>query len=239
MKSKELAWAFIALGVGGENDLVGAQPQSVFLLLERSGELHGVRAEGVGELERHVAQAAEADDADLLAGPDLPVAQRRVGGNAGAEQRRNAGQVEVGGNRVGEALVHDIVIGVAAHGDGAVDAVLGGVGERGALVAEVLFAVVAGRALAAGVDDHADGGNVARLELVDGAAGGADAAHDFVAGHQRIDRLAPLVAGHVQVGVADAAVENLDDDFSGAGIAAGEVEGSERRLCIECGVTFG
>ena len=162
----EGAGVFLHRGfVGREDDLVGAELDGVVFLLERGGELHGVRAEGMRELESHVAEAAEADDADFLAGADLPMAQRRVGGDAGAEQRRNGGEVEVGGNGMGEALVDDVVVGVAAHGDGAVDAILGGVGERGALGAEMFFAAIAGSAVAAGVDDDADGRYVADLEF--------------------------------------------------------------------------
>jgi hypothetical protein len=39
----------------------------------RRREQHDVRAEGLGKLHAHVAEAAQADDADLLAGADLPV----------------------------------------------------------------------------------------------------------------------------------------------------------------------
>ena len=98
--------------------------------------------------------------------------------------------------------------------DRAVNAVLGGIGERGALVAVVLFAALAGGALAAGVDDDADGRDAAHLELADCAANGRDAADDLMAGNERIDRLAPFVADHVQIGVADAAVENIDGDLA-------------------------
>ena len=71
--------------------------------------LDNVGAEGVGELEGHVAEAAQADDADLFSGADIPVAEGRVGGNAGAEERRNGGEVEIRRHTVGEALVDDII----------------------------------------------------------------------------------------------------------------------------------
>ena len=48
---------------------------------------------------------------------------------------------------------------------------------------------------------------------------GADAGDppdDLVAGHHREDRAAPLVPGLVDVGVADAAVVDVDDDVPGA-----------------------
>ena len=67
---------------------VRAEALPVRDLARRGREEHDVGAEGVGELHAHVAQPAEADDADLLAFADLPVAQRRVRGDAGAQQRR-------------------------------------------------------------------------------------------------------------------------------------------------------
>ena len=84
-------------GVFGDDDLIRAEAFGVVDLALGGGELHGVRAEAVRELQRHVAESAEADDADLLARADVPVAQRRVGGDAGAEQRRGAGGVEPSG----------------------------------------------------------------------------------------------------------------------------------------------
>ena len=102
----------------------------------------------------------------FLSGAGLPMTQRRIGGDAGAEQRRNGGGVEVGGNGVREALVDDVVAGVAAHGDGAVDAIFGGVGEGGAFSAEMFFAAIAGSAVTAGIDDDADGGRVSELEFL-------------------------------------------------------------------------
>jgi hypothetical protein len=67
-----------------------------------------------------------------------------------------------------------------------------------------------------------------------------DAAHDLVAGHDGVLRDAPVVADHVQVGVADAAVEDLDGDVVGAERAALEVEGRERGVrrgsCVAVGL---
>jgi hypothetical protein len=65
------------------------------------------------------------------------------------------------------------------------------------------------------------------------------AADNLVARNQRIDRVTPLVARHVKVRVADSAVENIDHDLRGAGLAAIELEGSKRRLLIDSGITMG
>jgi len=55
------------------------------------------------EFYAHVAEPAEPGDTDLLARADPPMAQRRIGGDASAEQRRHAGQIELVGNPQNEA----------------------------------------------------------------------------------------------------------------------------------------
>ena len=103
MKSKLPGVLLHLVGVAGDDDLVGAEPQRVLLLVRRSGEDHDVGAERVGELHAHVAQPAEADDADLLALADAPVTHRRVGRDAGTKKRRGPGEVEVGGDAQGRS----------------------------------------------------------------------------------------------------------------------------------------
>src|SRR5258708_36646046 len=106
-----------------------------------------------------------------------------------------------------EALVHNVVVRIAAHRDGTIDAVLGGVGERSAFNAKVLFTAIAWSAVAAGVDDHADSSELSELELFGRAPRGDHPADDFVGGGHRVDGIAPFVAHHVQVRVAIAAVK--------------------------------
>ena len=53
--------------------VVGAQAQPVFLLLQRLRQHGDLGAHGVGDLDGHVAEAAQADDRDLLAGAGAPV----------------------------------------------------------------------------------------------------------------------------------------------------------------------
>ena len=78
------------------------------------------------------------------------------------------------------------------------------------------------------------------LNFVTCAADLDDAADDLVAGNHREDRAAPLVARLVDVGVADAAEENLDRDVGGRGSRRSKSNGSigvvalarrRRRLC--------
>ena len=67
MKSKLPACFFISSALRETTTSCGPEPQRVLLLARRGGEDDDVGAEGAGELHAHVAEPAEADDADLLA----------------------------------------------------------------------------------------------------------------------------------------------------------------------------
>ncbi len=133
------------------------------------------------------------------------------------------------------ALVGDDVTGIAALHQHAV-VIAGVVGADGALLTVGFLAGAAVGADAAGVGDHADGGEVALAELGYVAAGGDDAADDLMAGHHGIEGVAPFVAGLVDVGMADAVVEDLERDIFRTGIAAIEGKGHERRPGVVRGV---
>ena len=113
-----------------DHDLVRTETERVLLLAGRRREDDDVRLEGTGELDAHVAQAAKADDPDLLAFACTPVAEWRVGRDAGAEQWRSASGVEHRRDVQHEMLVDDDALGVAAVGDAAEMRVWGAVGER-------------------------------------------------------------------------------------------------------------
>jgi len=78
--------------VGRDADLVCAETQGILCLAGRSREKHDARAQRVRDLDAHVAESAEARDADGLAWSGLPVAQRGIGRDARAQQRRHGGQ---------------------------------------------------------------------------------------------------------------------------------------------------
>ena len=159
---------------------------------------------------------------DLLARSDPPMAQRRIGGDAGAEQRRHAGQIELVGNPQHESLVDDDRVGIASKSRAAdhfVDAVVGWVEAPFAIL---LQALTAGTASAAGIDHAADSGEVARLEKGRFGAGLGHPADNFMSRKARVDRIMPFVAGLMQVGMANAAIENFDLDVLRSGVAAVE-----------------
>ena len=179
----------------------------------RRGEDLDFGAHGLGQLDGHVAQPAQADDADDVALLDVEVAQRRVGGDAGAQQRRGGGGVEAVRDVKDVAAVHHDGGGVAALGGGvAVAAVLRAVGPGHAVFAVLFQAVEAAVAFTAGIDQAADADTLAGGEIVDGGTDPADAAHDFVAGDQRVVLGAPLSARGVDVRVAEPAEFDVDLD---------------------------
>ena len=95
-------------------------------------------------------------------------------------------------------------------------------GEGGVTLAMLLEAGFAAFALAAGIDQAADGGQIAFLEFADLRPNLANAADDFMTGNSRIGgwhKAGPLVAHGVQVGMAHAAVQNLDLNIRRAGLA--------------------
>ena len=210
------------VGVARDDHLVGAEAERVFLFAGRSGEDHHVGAEGMSKLHAHVAQSAEADHANFFAFGHAPVAHRRVGGDSGAKQRRGPGKIEIRPElRSTKCSVDDNAVGVAAIGHAAEVLVREVIGE-GHVRAELLKPGLALRAGAVGVDQAADCGQVARLELGHRRADLGDAADDLMARNNRIYRghdAAPLVADLVDVGVADAAKQDFDLHVVLGGIA--------------------
>lgn len=94
MKSKLLRCAFICAASREIRHFVGTEAVC-FGALGFAGD--ACRAIALRDLlDAHVAQPADADDADLLAGPDVPVPQRGIGGDAGAQQRRPAANCSFG-----------------------------------------------------------------------------------------------------------------------------------------------
>ena len=108
--------------------------------------------------------------------------------------------------------------------------------------AELLEAGLALGACAVGVDEAANGGEVADLELRHGGADAGDAADDLVAGDAGVDgghHFLPLVARLVEVGVADAAEEDFDLDVVVCRVAAFDGGGRKRGGWAGYGIGFG
>ena len=106
-------------------------------------------------------------------------------------------------------------------------------------VAKLLKARPAACADAAGVDEAAHTDGVADLELLHATADGRYLPHDLMTGYGGILGEVPFIAGEMQVGVADAAVENLDLDVGGRRLTT--FDGGRAERCIGCdgGVSLG
>ena len=94
----------------------------------------------------------------------------------------------------------------------------------------LLLSRVARLASHAAVDHAADRRQVADLDPRDLRTDGGDAADDLVPRQRRIERVAPIVADLVQVGMTDAAVKDVDRDIVRPQIAPLKMEGRQRRL---------
>ena len=197
------------LRVTGRVVVVGAQLQAVVLLAQRLGEDRDLRAERVRDLDAHVADTAQTDHSDVLAGARAPLLERRVRGDARAQQRRGHVQGQPVGDTDDVVLVDDDLLGVAAVGGLSVttDVVV----RLDSPPYTVLFlAGLAVVALAAGVDQAADAHAVADLVLGHAGADLGDDARDLVARDHREVRLTPALADQVDVGVTDAGELDVD-----------------------------
>src|SRR5262249_51949549 len=87
-------------------------------------------------------------------------------------------------------------------------------------------------------DHAADTGIVAGLELLDVGADGDYPPDDFVPGHHRENLGAPVGLHLVQIGVADAAVEDFDLDVARPRFSAFELERREVCVLFLCGVSI-
>ena len=131
--------------------------------------------------------------------------QRRIGGNAGAKQRRRRGKIKRRGNAKHERLIDDDARGVTAERWTAKIRVLTVVGvERNCEAILLLSGLTVGTA-AAGINHAADGNMVARLEFGDIPANLRHLADNLMTGHARVDGIVPFVAPRVQVGMANTA----------------------------------
>jgi hypothetical protein len=91
-------------------------------------------------------------------------------------------------------------------------------------------AILAG---AARVHHAAHGSEVSLFELCYVFADLDNAAGDLVTGNHRVNRVLPLVARLMEIRVADAAIENVEDDICRLRISAGDgVRSQGRRGCL-------
>jgi hypothetical protein len=139
-----------------------------------------------------------------------------------------------------EILVHRNGGGITAIGVGtAADRAVIGAGEADRAIAILLQPVLAGGAGAAAIHHAADADDLAGLEFLHIAADGGDLADYFVAGHGGKLHTMPFAARGMQVGMADAAIQNFQRHVLGARRTAVNGIGRQRRGGRLGGISFG
>src|SRR6266566_9496774 len=202
------------------------------------GQNDDVRSERVSKFYRHVAKSAEADHANFLALGDAPMMHRRVGRDPGAKQRRGSSEIKVGWEAQNEVFIDDDAFGVTAVGD-ASEVLVRRIEGKDHVRAELLETSLALCAGAVRIDHAADRGEIPGLVLGDCRPDLDNTADDLVAGDNRIIRgheLAPLVADRMEIGVADAAEEDLDLHVPVSWIATVDFSGGQPRCRSRSGV---
>ncbi len=147
------------------------------------------------------------------------MAQRGIGGDARAQERRGSGKIQIGRHAEHEILRHYDALRVAAEGRSVEVLVRAAIGHRH-VRAELFQARAAICAGSAGIDEAAHADRVTYFELLHAAADLRHVADDLVARHGGILSEVPFVARVVKVGMADPAVENLDLDVGGSRLAS-------------------
>lgn len=93
--------------------------------------------------------------------------------------------------------------------------------------------------MAARIDQAANAREIADLEFGDLIADAGNAPDDFVAGHHRINGVAPFAAHLMDIGMADAAKLDFDENIARAKVAALEIPGRKLVGGGMNGVAFG
>src|SRR5438094_2783096 len=228
------------VGVAGDDNFVGAEAERVFLLVRRGSKDDDVRSKRMSKFYRHVAESAETDHTNFLAFGDGPVMHGRVRRDAGAEQWRSGGEFQVRGDAQNEMFVDDDAFGVAAVGNASKVLVRRVEGEDH-VRAELFKASFAVRAGSVRINHAAHRGKIPGLVLGNRRADFGDTADDLMAGNNRVIRgheLAPLIADRMEIGVADAAEEDLNLYVAVSWIATFDLGGRQPRCRTGSGVSL-
>src|ERR1700675_4331634 len=136
----------------------------------------------------------------------IPVAQWRVGGDAGAEERSDAFQRQFGRNSQDVIFVDHDLRGITAQGRGLAVLLIAIVGGAHTLFTILFLAGFALRAFPTGIDKAPDADQIAGLEFCDLLTRFDYAADNFVPWYHGVNRAAPFVAGLMDIGMADTTV---------------------------------
>lgn len=174
-----------------------------------------------------MAQSAEPQHGYLLARSDVPLGDRRIGGDAGAQQRSCLYEVQGIGDAANKPLVDDDFLRVAALGDTSVD-IMGVVSTDRPVETRLLLPGLALLTVSARVDQTSDAYSVSRFVLRDLGTNSLNDSGNLMTDGQREVRLAPLVANGVNVRMTDSSSFNVDDDVVGTRVSSFNLDNFER-----------
>jgi hypothetical protein len=175
-----------------------------------------------------VAQSSETDDTDPVPGLNSEVPERGVRRDPRAEKRRGCRRIHAVGDAKNVVLVDHDVRRVATEGQRLSVLFESVVGHHERAAAKLFLPVVASFAVPAGVHETTDTDRIACGEPRHRAPDTADPPDDLVPGNHGEHPVSPLVANLMNIGMADAAIEDLDQDVFGTRVPALEVERSQR-----------
>ena len=102
------------------------------------------------------------------------------------------------------------------------------VGSGESVIAVLLLTLVTGRTVPTTIHHATDTGKITNFKIFDILTDGNDPAHDFVARNGGIQRVFPLIAGGVQIGMADTAKEYIYLDIIGTRLTTQDFVGRQR-----------
>ena len=97
-----LEHAFLA----GRVEVVGAEAAGIGLLGTAMGDDRDVRAHSLGDLHAHMSEATHTEDRDARSGAHVVMLERRVGGDACAQQGCAGSKIQLRGDMQREVLTH-------------------------------------------------------------------------------------------------------------------------------------
>ncbi len=198
---------------------IGTQTPGIFGLARRSCKQHDMRTKSMRQLNGHMSKPAEADNADPVTRTDAPEIQRRIRGNTGAEQRRGSSRIELVRDMQHEILIdHDLGrVTTVSHLAGMRIRTV--VSQDGTILAVLFQSFLTIRTGTTGIDHAADRGQLTGLKALDFITYRSHAADDLVSRHDRVLGNTPLIAGKMDIGMTDTAIENIDLYIAGARLA--------------------
>jgi hypothetical protein len=128
--------------------------------------------------------------------------------------------------------------GVATVGDTSVALIVSIIGAGRTIAAKLLEALLALIALAAGIDEAANTGEVADFKLSYIGTHFCNTSYDLVTGYHGIDGITPLIANLVEIRMTDTTIKYFKFHVIGTGVASFKAKRAEVICGTMCGISF-